>query len=236
MVKMIDKSVGVVIQARMGSTRLPGKSLMTLGAKPLIDHVIDRCLVAAPLTQIFLATSKLPEDKILADHVATKYGITVYRGDKTNVRSRFEAIAKEYLLDRIVRITADDPFKDPTHILEAIQALDSGIIDYFNNFEVPVFPIGLDVESFRTSALLENILNDSSRESKEHVTLGLRNSTNIAKKFHHGVPEYTHTRLTIDTPADLEFCEKLIKANPEIENSAFEWDRTRAALIVLGVR
>lgn len=233
---MINSDAGVIIQARMGSSRLPGKSLMKIGSKPLIDHVIERCLAAVPVDKVFLATTDQSEDKILVDHVASKYGLVVFQGDKEDVRSRYEVVAREYFIDKIVRITADDPFKDPKHIEESIRALDEDSVDYFNNFEIPIFPVGLDVESFRTKALLENIARDSSSESKEHVTLGLRKSPIFVKKFYEGEPEFTNIRLTIDTPADLEFCKRLLQFNPDMENLAFDWATTRDALIALGKR
>jgi spore coat polysaccharide biosynthesis protein SpsF (cytidylyltransferase family) len=68
----------------------------------------------------------------------------------------------------------------------------------------------------------------------EHVTLGLRNSPNVVKKFYQGKPEFTKIRLTIDTSSDLEFCNRLLEVNPEMENTAFDWATTRAALIALG--
>ena len=231
---MINHEVGVVIQARMGSSRLPGKSLMKVGNKLLIDHVIDRCLAAAPANSVFLATTDQNEDKILVDHVASKYGLEVFQGDREDVRSRFEAVAREYFLNKIVRITADDPFKDPKHIGESIRALNEDTVDYYNNFEIPVFPIGLDVESFRTKALLDNIQKDSSSEAKEHVTIGLRKSLTVVKKFCQGEPEFTNVRLTIDTPTDLEFCKRLLEINPDMEYLAFDWATTRDALVALG--
>ena len=231
---MPEMGVGVIIQARMGSSRLPGKSLMKLGSKTLIDHVIQRCLASVTLNQVYLATTNQQEDKVLVEHVTEKYGIKIFLGDKSDVRSRFAAISKDHSLSKVVRITADDPFKDPAHIQESIRQLGLGGIDYYNNFETPVFPIGLDVESFRTKALYDNIRLDASSESMEHVTLGLRNSPNLVKKFHQGNPEFTEIRLTIDTSSDLEFCNRLLEVDPEMENTAFEWATTRAALIALG--
>jgi spore coat polysaccharide biosynthesis protein SpsF len=233
-VKVPEMGVGVIIQARMGSSRLPGKSLMKLGSKTLIDHVIQRCLASVTLNQVYLATTNQQEDKVLVEHVTEKYGIKIFLGDKSDVRSRFAAISKDHSLSKVVRITADDPFKDPAHIQESIRQLGLGGIDYYNNFETPVFPIGLDVESFRTKALYDNIRLDASSESMEHVTLGLRNSPNLVKKFHQGNPEFTEIRLTIDTSSDLEFCNRLLEVDPEMENTAFEWATTRAALIALG--
>ena len=230
---MSKEKVGVIIQARMGSSRLPGKSMIKIGSKPLIDHVVDRCIAAVPVSKVFLATTDLNEDNPLMEHVTKKYGITVFRGDKNDVRSRFEIIAKQHSLTKIVRITADDPFKDPHHIIEAINALDLFNVGYFNNFEVPVFPVGLDVESFRASLLFENIEKDSSDESKEHVTIGIRKSPDFVKKYRVGAPEFAQTRLTIDTQSDLDFCRSLIKVNPEIENIDFKWATLREALLAM---
>ncbi len=230
---MADKHVGVLIQARMGSSRLPGKSMMDLGGKPLIDHVIERCIVGVPLEKVVVVTTRLREDDVLETHIRDKYSIQVFRGNAFDVRSRFESVAKKFEFEGIVRVTADDPFKDPNHIQEAIQALEDTQIDYFNNFEFPIFPIGLDIESFNADALFQNIKIDKSNNSKEHVTYGLRHSPHFVKKYKSGVPEFTDIRLTIDTLADFVFCSRLLEINPEIGCSAFDWATTRAALLTL---
>lgn len=228
---MVDNHVGVVIQARMGSSRLPGKSLMNLGEKPLIDHVIERCIAAVQNEKVVVVTTFLKEDDVLETHIREKYSIQVYRGDSFDVRSRYEAVAKEFEFEGIVRVTADDPFKDPNHIYEAIHALDDTHIDYFNNFEIPIFPIGLDVESFKTEALFQNIQLDESDNSREHVTYGLRKSSQVVKRHRTGVPEFTEVRLTIDTAEDFDFCSKLLEVNPELGRTALDWAATREALV-----
>jgi spore coat polysaccharide biosynthesis protein SpsF len=139
-------------------------------------------------------------------------------------------VAKEYGFEVIVRVTADDPFKDPNHIQEAIQALDSEAVDYFNNFEIPIYPIGLDVESFKAEALFQNIEVDKSEKSKEHVTYGIRHSPHFFRRYKSGEPEFTKIRLTIDTAEDFGFCSKLLEINPEMGRSAFDWAATREAL------
>jgi spore coat polysaccharide biosynthesis protein SpsF (cytidylyltransferase family) len=225
-----ERKVGVLIQARMGSSRLPGKTLMNLGGKPLIDHVIERCISTIAIDDVVVVTTNLKEDNVLETHIREKYSIHTYRGDSLDVRSRFEAVAKEYGFEVIVRVTADDPFKDPNHIQEAIQALDSEAVDYFNNFEIPIYPIGLDVESFKAEALFQNIEVDKSEKSKEHVTYGIRHSPHFFRRYKSGEPEFTKIRLTIDTAEDFGFCSKLLEINPEMGRSAFDWAATREAL------
>ncbi len=203
---------------------------MNLGGKPLIDHVIERCISTIAIDDVVVVTTNLKEDNVLETHIREKYSIHTYRGDSLDVRSRFEAVAKEYGFEVIVRVTADDPFKDPNHIQEAIQALDSEAVDYFNNFEIPIYPIGLDVESFKAEALFQNIEVDKSEKSKEHVTYGIRHSPHFFRRYKSGEPEFTKIRLTIDTAEDFSFCSKLLEINPEMGRSAFDWAATREAL------
>jgi spore coat polysaccharide biosynthesis protein SpsF (cytidylyltransferase family) len=228
-----DKNVGVLIQARMGSSRLPGKSLMNLGGKPLIDHVIERCIAGVPIDKVVVVTTNMKQDDVLETHIRGKFPIHVYRGDSFDVRSRFEDVAKKFEFEGIVRVTADDPFKDPNHIQEAIKALEDDEIDYFNNFEIPIFPIGLDIESFNTEALFQNIQIDKSDNSREHVTYGLRHSPQFVRRYKSGLPEFTEVRLTIDTQADFDFCSRLLEINPEIGRSGLDWATTREALLIV---
>lgn len=142
-----------VIQARMGSSRLPGKTLKDLNGKPLIDHVIERALFVLKIDQIVLATTTNIEDDQLVSHVSKRYGIAVYRGDPDDVRSRFVQIGARWGAESIIRITADDPFKDPEHFLLSHQTLLVSNADYYNNFEPLIYPIGMDVECFNTRLL-----------------------------------------------------------------------------------
>ncbi len=206
---------------------------MRLGNKALIDHVIDRCLAAVPTRNVVLLTTSQTEDQKLEDHVKEKYGLDVYRGHSEDVRSRFANVAQFFNFEKIVRITADDPFKDPIHIREAIKALNRREVDYYNNFEVPLFPVGLDVESFRRSALLRNIEFDDSVISKEHVTYGLRYVPGFSREYKTGVPEFTKIRLTIDTKSDFNYCSTLLEVAPEMGHTAFSWETTRQAILTL---
>jgi spore coat polysaccharide biosynthesis protein SpsF (cytidylyltransferase family) len=222
-----------IIQARMGSSRLPGKSLRELNGKPLIDHVIERALFAFEKEKTVLATTNRAEDDELASHVTKRFGIEVYRGDSQDVRSRFLQIGKMWGAEAITRITADDPFKDPHHLRLSQESLLVSDVDYYNNFEPKIYPIGMDVESFRFYALQTNARVDHSIESIEHVTFGLRKQASLRRFHETGVPEFITTRLTIDTEKDFMFCERVAKKIGLGEN--FDWHSTRRALISLGI-
>lgn len=222
-----------IIQARMGSSRLPGKSLRELNGKPLIDHVIERALFAFGKEETILATTNRIEDDELASHVSKHFGIEVYRGDSDDVRSRFLQIGKMFGAEAITRITADDPFKDPHHLKLSQENLLMSDADYYNNFEPKIYPIGMDVESFKFNALEENAKVDHSLESIEHVTFGLRKQANLKRLHQSGTPEFITTRLTIDTEIDFMFCEKVAEKIGLGQN--FDWQTTRRALISLGV-
>ena len=87
------------------------------------------------------------------------------------------------------------------------------------------------MESFKTEALFQNIQLDESDNSKEHVTYGLRQSSQVVKRYRTGLPELTEVRLTIDTAEDFDFCSKLLEVNPELGRTALDWAATREALV-----
>lgn len=220
-----------VIQARMGSRRLPGKSLLNLFGKPLIDHVIERALFVLEVDQVVLATTTNSEDDKLASHVSKRFGIDVYRGLSNDVRSRFVQIGAQWGAESIIRITADDPFKDPEHFLLARQRLLVSDADYYNNFEPQIYPIGMDVECFKYKALERNSIEDQSLESLEHVTWGLRKGLQYKRVNDYQTPEFVSTRLTIDTEVDFAFCYKVAKKIGRSRN--YNWETTKEALMSL---
>ena len=222
-----------VIQARMGSSRLPGKSLRNLFGKPLIDHVIERALFVLDVDKIVLATTTNSEDDVLVSHVSKRFGIDVYRGLSHDVRSRFVQIGAQKGAECIIRITADDPFKDPEHFLLAKQRLLLSNADYYNNFEPQIYPIGMDVECFKYEALERNSREDQTSESLEHVTWGLRKGVNYKRTHENQTPEFISTRLTIDTEMDFAFCNKVAEKIGQGEK--YDWNTTLRALKSLEV-
>jgi spore coat polysaccharide biosynthesis protein SpsF (cytidylyltransferase family) len=193
----------VIVQARMGSTRYPGKSLAQLGDKPLIDHVIQRALNAVEAENIIVATTNLGEDDSLVQHIQSRYKLGIFRGSAFDVRSRFISITEELKPNYIVRLTADDPFKDPQLIRDVIEVLEAGKFDYVSNFAKPCLPVGLDVEGFTAEALKDSERRFSDELNREHVTIGLRES-GLYRTISLNYPEiYPNVRLTLDTVQDL---------------------------------
>ena len=196
----------VIIQARMGSKRFPGKSMKTIGDEPLINHVVRRALAMNDINKVVVATTRQEEDNVLASHVEAKFGVQVYRGDSEDVRSRFIDVINEYHPENVILLTADDPFKDPKLAEDALGTLITEDLDYVSNFALPTLPIGLDVEAFRSGALIDSLTDFKSQEDIEHVTPALRNSGNYRTKslVYEGI--FSDFRLTIDFPEDLEKC------------------------------
>ena len=144
---MVGK-VSAIIQARMGSSRLPGKAMMKLEDKSLLEHVVLRVKKSKKIDEIILATTKKSEDDVLVD-LCKKLKVLTFRGSEQNVLSRFYFAAKYFNANIIVRITADDPFKDPSIIDSVINKfIVHKKYDYVSNNMVPTFPLGLDVEVF----------------------------------------------------------------------------------------
>lgn len=206
----------VVVQARMGSVRLPGKTLRKVGNHYLIDHVLQRLLSVIPDTSISVATTNLEQDNKLENYLDSNYRIGVYRGSAQDVQSRFLDIGTEKNASYLVRVTADDPFKDPTQIFELLELLQRLNVDYVNNFSNKLFPIGLDLEVFTLKSLMDSRELFNNELNREHVTLALREEAKYSRATFSGIPRFSDVRLTIDTLQDLEFCSQI----------AFELDKT----------
>ena len=163
-------SVVAIIQARMGSSRLPGKVLAEIYGQPLLGILISRVKSSKFIDQIVVATTTERTDDILCDWL-TGEGVAYFRGSERDVLDRFWQCAKLYRADVIVRVTADDPLKDSGIIDEALGMLmGSETVDYVSNTLNPTYPEGLDVEVFRFSSL-EKANSEATLESeREHVT------------------------------------------------------------------
>jgi spore coat polysaccharide biosynthesis protein SpsF (cytidylyltransferase family) len=159
-----------IIQARMGSTRLPGKTLMPLAGQPLLGHILDRVRASRRIHEMLVATTTDSADSEIVEFARGK-GCDTYCGSAYDVLDRYYQAALQAKADVIVRITADDPFKDPAVIDLIVEALLAAPeLDYASNTLEPTFPEGLDVEAFTWSAL-EDAWKDAQLPSeREHVT------------------------------------------------------------------
>jgi spore coat polysaccharide biosynthesis protein SpsF len=155
----------------MGSTRLPGKVLANVAGKPMLQRIIERVAAAKLVDNIVVATTTAEEDGALVRFVEENTPYKVYRGSIANVLDRYYQCSRRCSADIIVRITADDPLKDPAIIDRAI-ALQSSApeVDYCSNTMNPSYPEGLDVEVFTHSALAKAHREATLPSEMEHVT------------------------------------------------------------------
>jgi len=163
--------VVIFIQARMGSTRLPGKHLKEVLGKPLIAYLLERLRRVHNADAIVLATTVNPlDDQLVA--FSKKHHLPFFRGSEDDVLDRFYQCAKEFKADIIVRITADCPLIDPAVIDEVIECFltNRANLDYVSNTEKRTFPRGMDVEVFSFNSLKKVHAEAKMPEEKEHVT------------------------------------------------------------------
>ena len=195
-----------IIQARMGSQRLRGKSLADIAGQPLLGHVIDRVRGSKLINDVVLATTDQPVDMALVEYCATK-NVQSYRGSVDDVLDRYYHAAMRGGADVVVRVTADDPFKDPEVIDHVIgELIADPETDYASNTIKPTFPEGLDTEVFRFSSLDRAWREAKLPSEREHVTPYIWK--NPAKFKVHSVEhpvDLSKMRWTLDYEKDLEF-------------------------------
>lgn len=204
---MVGQRIGTIIQARMGSTRLPGKTMTPIAGKPLLEHVLERTAKCRLTGTIVVATTTNSEDDVV-EQFARNWGAQVFRGSSGDVLDRYYQAATCFELNTIVRLTADDPFKDPAVIDRGIELFlnAAGAWDYVSNNLRPTFPDGLDVEVFKFSAL-ESAWREATKASqREHVTpfIWMQPDRFSLCNFEH-TEDLSHLRWTLDNPQDLEF-------------------------------
>lgn len=206
------KKIVAIVQARMSSTRLPDKVLMNIMGQPLLAHVIDRISKSKLVnSNIILATTSNPADHDIVNF-AKEYHLDCFVGSEEDVLDRFYQAAKQADADIIVRITSDDPFKDPEVMDEIIQIMIDGDFDYVSNTIKPTYPEGLDIEVFRITALEKAWREAIKTSEREHVTPyiwkhpELFNLKNVENDI-----DLSAMRWTLDTQRDFEFTKAIYK-------------------------
>jgi spore coat polysaccharide biosynthesis protein SpsF len=196
-----------VLQARMSSTRLPGKVLAPLAGEPMILRIIERIRRSRELDHLIVVTSVDPSDDPLV-RVLENAGVTVRRGSLTDVFSRFLAVADEFDPEVVVRLTGDNPLVDPEVIDRVVREhLDSGA-DYTSNSLTRTFPRGLDVEAVNPDALRSLATRDLQPDEREHVTIGVyRRPEEFRLHQVTQQPDRSELRWTVDYPEDFAFAE-----------------------------
>jgi len=191
-----------ILQARLSSSRLPGKVLLPLGGKPLIAFMIERVRRAGSIDELVLATSRQASDDPLADAVEA-LGVRVVRGPLEDVLARFALAAELTSPDVIVRLTGDCPLIDPVLIDRVVDQVVSGAAAYASNCLPPTYPDGLDCEAF-TAELLRAAHHEARLASeREHVTPWIRDACAGRMAAVRSTFDLSNLRWTIDYPDDL---------------------------------
>ena len=200
-----------IIQARMGSTRLPGKVLADIAGKTMIERVVERTAAAQEVDEVVVATTTDSSDDVLVKKIESLDWCSVFRGPVDDVLSRYYESAYRHAAQIVVRVTADDPLKDPSIIDEAVRLLKhNSNLDYCSNTIEPSYPEGLDIEVFRFTALGRAHAESLLPSEREHVTPFIwkhREMFNLLNfRFERDLKDW---RWTVDRPADLEFMRKI---------------------------
>lgn len=198
---------GIILQARVSSTRLPGKAIASIGSRTLIEHCLAR-LIASGVGHVVLATTRLPEDDAL-ELVAHRLGVPVFRGSSGDVLERFAETAARFGFDPIVRATGDNPAVDvqaPGRMIAALRETDA---DYVRETGLPH---GADVEVITRDALFRAAAAATSADDREHVTTYVRDRPEEFRVAEMAAPRLLSRPdlcFTVDTRADLLYMRAL---------------------------
>ena len=204
-----DLNVIALVQARMGSSRLPGKVMKEICGRPMLEWVVQRAQRATCINQLAVAMTTDAADDILENY-CREHGIEYYRGRPYDVLDRFVQAGRKFRADVIVRLTADCPFIDPGLIDQTFGAFNESRVDFAANRLPPpyqrTFPIGLDVEIVAMPALEKAWRESAELYQREHVMPYIYQHPDLFKiRIIDHALDYGTYRWTVDTPEDLLF-------------------------------
>jgi len=199
-----------LIQARMSSSRFPGKVLADLGGRPMIAYMVERVRQARSIDLVAVITSTDPSDDALAAAVEA-LDLPVFRGELDDVLNRYAGAADAFGADVVIRLTGDCPLVDPRVIDEVVETRARAGADYCSNVAPPTYADGLDVECF-TRATLDRAQREARQKpEREHVTLWMRSDeSGIARANVEALVDSSHLRLTVDYPDDLALVRRIV--------------------------
>jgi len=206
-------SVIAIIQARMGSTRLPGKILKEVNGNPLLFYQLERLKGSKLIDEIVIATTTKEQDNEIVTF-CEQYGVSYYRGSETDVLSRYFNAAVKFNADTIVRLTSDCPIIDVEVVDKTIQYfLELDHCDYVSNTLERTYPRGLDTEVFTYIALEKAYKEAFLDRDREHVTPYIYTNQDLFEVgFLKNKIDYSNYRLTVDTEEDFELIKLIINA------------------------
>lgn len=208
----MEPGIGIITQARMTSTRLPGKVMKEINHKSLLQYHTERLQKTG--IPVAIATTVNDSDNVVSDF-ADHHGIKCYRGSEQDVLSRFYETAKKFNFNTIVRVTSDCPLIDPHLIrnsMEKYHQLENKNL-YMSNALERTFARGFDFEIFSFHLLSQAYTNATQESDKEHVTPYIWNNRSGQVEFYHikQPADHSHLRITVDTADDFELIRQLIE-------------------------
>jgi spore coat polysaccharide biosynthesis protein SpsF len=202
-------NIGLFVQARMGSTRLPGKVMLPVLGKPLLSYLIERLKKVTLVNSFTILTTELKEDDVI-EAFCKEEAVNYYRGPSQNVLERFYNARNDF--DAIVRITGDCPLIDPKIIDEVIKVYKDSAVSYVSNALERTYPRGMDVEIFSKEALEKAYHKAYTVSEKEHVTLYIYCHPEEFKLKNVALSQNLSSyRLTVDTKEDFELISKVLE-------------------------
>ena len=204
-----------IIQARMGSTRFPGKIMKELNGKPILQHIVDFLKYSKMIDKVVIATTDLEEDNIV-NSFAKKLEIDCFRGSSENVLERFYKCAKKFNANLILRLTADNPLINPKIIDDLINLCKHYNCDYTSNCLHPTYPYGYSTcEVFTFSTLTKLYETQKDPKSLEHVTYFITKNPNLFTIREINAPQNLSRpswKLSVDTPNDYFKMQKIFSS------------------------
>ncbi|MBI5643506.1 MAG: glycosyltransferase family protein [Deltaproteobacteria bacterium] len=200
---------GIVIQARMGSTRLPGKVLKDLSGRPMLSHIIERLKAVRNSDVLIVATSTNKADNAV-EEFCSREGVDCFRGDEGDVLDRYYKTALHFKLDHIVRATADNPLVDPVEVSRLIDLHHKENADYTHSFGK--LPIGVGAECFSFGSLERSWRDGVKPNHREHVNEYIQERPEAFRIEELDIPvekRAPNLRLTVDTPEDFKRAEMI---------------------------
>jgi glutamate-1-semialdehyde 2,1-aminomutase len=212
--------VVAIVQARMGSIRLPGKVMKPLAGGTLIEVLISRLRKAKTLDEVLVATTTEKTDDILAAHCKSKK-IPVFRGSSEDVLKRYVDACRKYSASVVVRITGDCPLADPQLVDSLIRSFAKQKVDYLSNTNPPSYPDGLDIEVFTIEALEKAEDRATPGPQREHVTPYIYQSGHFKTANFENRDDFSQERWTVDESDDLKVVDDIFQHfSPRID---FNW-------------
>jgi len=200
-----------IIQARIGSTRLPGKVLREVVGKPLLQHMLERVSRSEFVDKFVVATSTKPADDAI-EELCLRIGVICYRGSESDVLDRYYQCATSFepMPRHVVRLTADCPMHDPKVIDFVVQKYLNARVDYATNSFPPLYEDGFDVEVFSFATLEAAWRCATTHHEREHVTPYIRESSEFTRLEHKYVSDYAY-KLSVDTLSDSELTKSIFE-------------------------